>query len=208
MGGFGSSTNRLRYFALALFPLVFYNAGMTVDFYTVVAVILGVAGLHDFLRSEVTNIVSAANGAPVEAFAYSYDALGRPVARNADTFGYNDRSEVTNNVALLSRKATEKYDWIVFGGDGSESFGDKKSIVINFSDGIFDQRLALKTIKANMTKANGNQLLVSCFQSWKGGGAKDMFKERLILYPPRYYHDDKAKILSFQTMSAGKVVGK
>ena len=31
---------------------------------------------------------------PVESLSYSYDALNRPISRNADTFGYNDRSEV------------------------------------------------------------------------------------------------------------------
>ena len=47
-------------------------------------------------RSLVTGITSSMNNNPVESIAYSYDALGRPVARNADAFGYNDRSEVTS----------------------------------------------------------------------------------------------------------------
>ena len=32
----------------------------------------------------------------VESLSYSYDALNRPTTRNADSFGYNDRSEVTS----------------------------------------------------------------------------------------------------------------
>ena len=32
----------------------------------------------------------------VESVGYAYDALGRPVGRNGDTFGYNDRGEGTN----------------------------------------------------------------------------------------------------------------
>ena len=47
-------------------------------------------------RSLVTGIASAFNENTLESIAYSYDALGRPVARNADAFGYNDRSEVTS----------------------------------------------------------------------------------------------------------------
>ena len=36
------------------------------------------------------------NGVPVETLDYAYDALGRPVTRNADAFGYNARSEVVS----------------------------------------------------------------------------------------------------------------
>ena len=39
--------------------------------------------------------VNSAAGTPVETLSYSYDALNRPISRNADTFDYNDRSEVT-----------------------------------------------------------------------------------------------------------------
>ena len=48
-----------------------------------------------YRRSLVTGIVSSAAGNVVESLSYSYDALNRPIVRNADTFGYNDRSEVT-----------------------------------------------------------------------------------------------------------------
>ena len=44
----------------------------------------------------VTNIVNIDNGSTVSSFAYEYDALNRSVVRNADAFGYNDRSEVTS----------------------------------------------------------------------------------------------------------------
>ncbi len=48
-----------------------------------------------YRRSLVTNIVNSAAGTTVESLAYTYDALNRPICRNTDTFGYNDRSEVT-----------------------------------------------------------------------------------------------------------------
>ena len=67
---------------------------------------------HEYLRSDVTNIVSSANGAPVESFAYSYDALGRPVSRNADTFGYNARSEVTSHSPAGFWQHSYSYDEI------------------------------------------------------------------------------------------------
>ena len=51
---------------------------------------------HEYLRSQVMSVVSSTNGAPVETFNYTYDALCRPVSRNGDTFGYNARSEVSS----------------------------------------------------------------------------------------------------------------
>lgn len=49
-----------------------------------------------YRRSLVTSIVTSAAGTAVESLNYAYDALNRPISRNADTFGYNDRSEVTS----------------------------------------------------------------------------------------------------------------
>ena len=49
-----------------------------------------------YRRSLVTNIVNSAAGTTVEFLNYAYDALNRPISRNTDTFGYNDRSEVTS----------------------------------------------------------------------------------------------------------------
>ena len=49
-----------------------------------------------YRRSLVTGIENSVGGSVIESLAYSYDALNRPIARNTDTFGYNDRSEVTS----------------------------------------------------------------------------------------------------------------
>ncbi len=64
-----------------------------------------------YRRSLVTNVVSSAAGAAVETLAYAYDALGRPVGRNGDTFGYNDRGEVTN-ATIAGENAVYGYDEI------------------------------------------------------------------------------------------------
>ena len=50
------------------------------------------------VTGEVTGVASYTNGVEVESFAYSYDALGRPVSRNPDTFGYNDRHGRTTSM--------------------------------------------------------------------------------------------------------------
>ena len=47
----------------------------------------------------------------VESVGYAYDALGSPVERNADTFGYNDRGEVTN-ATIAGENAVYGYDEI------------------------------------------------------------------------------------------------
>jgi RHS repeat-associated protein len=57
------------------------------------------------------NIASAMNGSQFEGLSYGYDALNRPIARNSDIFGYNERSEVTG--ATVSGSAAEyAYDEI------------------------------------------------------------------------------------------------
>ena len=55
-----------------------------------------------FRREFVAAITNAADGLSIDSLVYVHDALGRPVSRNADTFGYNARSEVVS-----SRRAAE-----------------------------------------------------------------------------------------------------
>ena len=55
-----------------------------------------------YRRRLATNIVTSVNDTIVESLAYAYDALGRPVSRNDDTFAYNNRSEV-----VFSRRGAE-----------------------------------------------------------------------------------------------------
>lgn len=62
-------------------------------------------------RNLVTNILSAVNGIPLENVDYRHDALGRPMARNADSFTYNGRGEVTEALVLGSIE-THAYDGI------------------------------------------------------------------------------------------------
>ena len=64
-----------------------------------------------YRRSLVTNITNSVNGIDVETFSYAYDALNRPTSRNADTFGYNDRSEVTS-ATIGGNYETHEYDSI------------------------------------------------------------------------------------------------
>ena len=64
-----------------------------------------------YRRSSVTGIANSVNGIDVETFSYAYDALNHPTSRNADTFGYNDRSEVTS-ATIGGNYETHEYDSI------------------------------------------------------------------------------------------------
>jgi RHS repeat-associated protein len=59
----------------------------------------------------VTAIESSVGNNPIETFAYSYDALNRPISRNSDIFGYNERSEVVE-ASILGNLAKYGYDEI------------------------------------------------------------------------------------------------
>ena len=59
--------------------------------------------LRDPFRLElVSSIANVVDGLSIDGLLYGHDALGRPVSRNADTFGYNARGEV-----ISSRRAAE-----------------------------------------------------------------------------------------------------
>ena len=51
---------------------------------------------RDSYRRDLVTSVSNGCGAASQTLGYAYDALSRPVSRNADTFAYNDRSEVVS----------------------------------------------------------------------------------------------------------------
>ena len=77
-----------------------------------------------YRRSLVTGIDNSANNVVVESFAYAFDALNRPISRNADTFGYNDRSEVTNAI-VSGQTEFHAYDEIgnsLWGGTTSNGY--------------------------------------------------------------------------------------
>ena len=75
-----------------------------------------------FRRGLMVNVASSMNGSEMDSIAYVYDALGRPVHRNSDSFGYNDRSEVANAIVSGTLSA--------YGYDG---VGDRKSTRLNSS---------------------------------------------------------------------------
>ena len=53
----------------------------------------------------VSSCATMFNDTPIDSLSYTYDALSRPTARNADTFAYNDRSEVSVSTVVEARQA-------------------------------------------------------------------------------------------------------
>ena len=81
--------------------------------------------LRDPLRRElVASITNAVDGLSIDGLLYGHDALGRPVSRNADTFGYNACVEV-----ISSRRATEN-------AEDSYSYDDIGNLTHFSSDAI------------------------------------------------------------------------
>ncbi|MGI6496838.1 MAG: RHS repeat-associated core domain-containing protein [Kiritimatiellia bacterium] len=60
-----------------------------------------------YRRSLVKAITNSASGVPYNPLAYTYDLLNRVTSRNADTFDYNARSEVT--AAIIQPAHTNRY---------------------------------------------------------------------------------------------------
>ena len=65
-----------------------------------------------YRRSLVTAINNSVDDVPVNPLDYGYDALNRVNVRNADTFDYNVRSEVTSTTIQPSSMNRYEYDGI------------------------------------------------------------------------------------------------
>lgn len=81
------------------------------------SILLAVGGVHiresrrNPFRRELTASVTNAFGLSAHGLAYSYDALSRPVSRNADLFTYNTRGEVVG-ATIGGEQETHTYDLI------------------------------------------------------------------------------------------------
>ncbi|MGI6496364.1 MAG: hypothetical protein ACOX5G_09825, partial [Kiritimatiellia bacterium] len=72
-----------------------------------------------YRRSLVKAITNSVSGVPYNPLAYTYDLLNRVTSRNADTFDYNARSEVT--AAIIQPAHTNRYAFDNIGSAPSEA---------------------------------------------------------------------------------------
>ncbi|MGI6494686.1 MAG: RHS repeat domain-containing protein [Kiritimatiellia bacterium] len=63
-----------------------------------------------YRRSLVKAITNSASGVPYNPLAYTYDLLNRVTSRNADTFDYNARSEVTSVIIQTNHAYRYAFD--------------------------------------------------------------------------------------------------
>ena len=142
-----------------------------------------------YRRGLLMNIASAMNGSQFEGLSYGYDALNRPIARNSDVFGYNERSEVTG--ATVSGSAAEyAYDEI---GNSATYTANNLNQYSQFqydldgnmlSDGnlsfAYDSHNRLKTVSSN-----GVLLVTNCYDA-KSRRVKKVTPEATTTY----FYDD------------------
>ena len=104
------------------------------------------------------NVASSMNDSGVDGVAYVYDALERPVFRNSDSFGYNDRSEVFNatvsgtysaygydeigNSSFFAANNLNQYSQFQYDLDGNMLFDGNLSFA-------YDSNNRLKTVSSN-----------------------------------------------------------
>ena len=90
-----------------------------------------------YRRQLVTAITNSVNGVALNSLAYDHDLLNRVVARNADTFGYNARSEVTA-AFILSNAYSYAYDHI-----GNHTTSSVESVATTYAANILNQYTAV-----------------------------------------------------------------
>lgn len=99
-----------RSFMVSYMNAAGYNYGSTVKLPNG-GVLRRVVERDPFRRGLVTGCSTYHGGTPVDSYAYAYDAGGRPVSRNGDSFGYDARDQVTY-AAIGTNVFTHAYDGI------------------------------------------------------------------------------------------------
>ena len=117
-----------------------YDAGYAIRLTN--GVILSRALTRDpYRRSLITAFTNAIDGVPLNSLAYTYDLLNRPAARNADTFGYNGRSEVT--FALVQPAHTNRYEYDNIGNNRWTTLNDVET---TFTANALNQYTAISNL--------------------------------------------------------------
>jgi pyrroline-5-carboxylate reductase len=135
------------------------------------------------------NVSSVINGLQVDNFTYAYDALKRPVTRNADVFGYNERSEVAG--VVVSNIAAEYGESMTFVSSSRNVAEDKVAMVADLFRLVGDVKVCEERMVASgmMMAGCGIAYVMRYLRAMMEGGVEMGF-----------YPADALKI-SMQTMS-------
>jgi RHS repeat-associated protein len=90
-----------------------------------------------YRRGLIKTITNSVDGVPMNPLSYSYDDLNRATSRNADTFGYNARGEVTS-ASILSNAYAYAYDFI-----GSHATATVNSATTTYAANAINQYTAI-----------------------------------------------------------------
>jgi RHS repeat-associated protein len=80
-------------------------------------------------------------------------------------------------------KITESYDYLAFAAHATtQGFDGTGDIVIEFSDGRYNQKKVISEILKKASGSKGTTLAISCYQTWDRKGKKPRHEEGMILY--------------------------
>ncbi|MGI5870375.1 MAG: RHS repeat-associated core domain-containing protein, partial [Kiritimatiellia bacterium] len=146
--------NRLSEVSNAVFSVAYRDTSDGHDAGYSVALTNGVVLARDltrdpYRRSLVTAITNTVNGTATAPLVYDYDTLARVTSRNADTFDYNARSEVTA-ASVQSNAFTYAYDSI-----GNHTVATVNSDTTTYTANSLNQYATIDTITPSYD-ADGN----------------------------------------------------
>ena len=97
-----------------------------------------------YRRELATGVSTMFNGATLDAYSYSYDALSRPTTRNSDTFGYNERGEVV----FSRRDAENAEDVYAYDGIGNLQIAAFNFVTNTYTANNLNQYTSIQNISA------------------------------------------------------------
>ncbi len=126
---------------------LFFNRGLGLDVGYTLTLTNGVSlkralGRNAYRHELIRRVVNTTSTGCTNTLVYAYDDAGRRTARNADSFGYNARSEVTA-ATTLSNAYTYAYDFI-----GSHTTSTVNSATTTYTANALNQYTAILSAPA------------------------------------------------------------
>ena len=110
-------------------------------------------------------------------------------------------SESVSTIRHMANQVEKDWDCLVYFAHGSDGQRLGLQTMLSFSEGNYDQRAALDEVSRNMISSVGSKLVISCYQTWDGHGAKPLHVETITHEFPRakFIVSGAKTILSYTT---------
>ena len=120
---------------------------------------------------------------------------GQPYVKTLEDFKALAQREKTSQYILVGSKrdslsaverskatVAQSYDYLVFAAHGTrQGFDGTGGMVIEFSDGRYDQKRAISEIQGRFTGVKGQSMVISCYQTWDRKGTVPRHAEVMVL---------------------------